>query len=320
MPDAHRPGAPLPGRRPDPAGPAVEFRDVTTMLDETPVLFRLGLSLDPGTVTVVMGPSGAGKTTLVRHLAGLVAPGRGTVTVAGADVWTAGEAELRRIRRGMSVLFGGSSVFESSLFGSLSAYENVTYALDGRGLDPGRVERIAMHRLREMGLHDRADALPGELPAHGRKRLAIARTLAVGAPVLVLDELETGLDATYAATVVAAVREQHERSGATVLVTTHDVELARALADTVAILCHGRIVAAGPPSELLRGVHDADEFDRRFRLSDLLGPPDPDATRAELDGGRKRSRTIELDPRTVAPALLLIAVVTSYCLFLLLTR
>ncbi|WP_308817631.1 ABC transporter ATP-binding protein [Pseudonocardia alni] len=303
-----------------PRGPAIDFTDVTTMIDDTPVLFRLGLHLEPGTVTVLMGPSGSGKTTLVRHLAGLVAPGRGTVTVDGVDVHAAGEAQLRRLRRGMSMLFGGPSVFESSLFGSLSAYDNLTYALDGRGLSPERVERVAMHRLREMRLHDRADALPADLPAHGRKRLAIARTLAVEAPVLVLDELETGLDAAHAGTLVAAVREQHERTGATVLVTTHDIALARELADTVAILCHGRIVACGPPSELLHGVADSDDFDRRFRISDLLGPPDPDATRAELDGPRRGSRTIELDPRLVVPALVVLALVTSYCLFLLLTR
>jgi ABC-type multidrug transport system ATPase subunit len=303
-----------------PRGPAIDFTDVTTTIDDTPVLFRLGLHLAPGTVTVLMGPSGSGKTTLVRHLAGLVAPGRGTVTVDGVDVHAAGEAQLRRLRRGMSVLFGGPSVFESSLFGSLSAYDNLAYALDGRGLSPERVERIAMHRLREMRLHDRADALPAELPAHGRKRLAIARTLAVEAPVLVLDELETGLDAAHADTLVAAVREQHERTGATVLVTTHDIALARELADTVAILCHGRIVACGPPSELLHGVADADDFDRRFRISDFLGPPDPDATRAELDGPRRGSRTIELDPRLLVPALVVLALVTSYCLFLLLTR
>lgn len=317
MSDAHRPGAP---RRPETTGPPVRFDDVTTLLGDTPVLYRLGMDLAPGRITVVMGPSGSGKTTLVRHLAGLVPPGRGTVTVDGRDVWAANDAALRRIRRGMSVLFGGPSVFESSLFGSLTAFENITYALQGRGLSPERIERIAMHRLREMRLHDRATALPGDLPAHGRKRLAIARTLAVEAPVLVLDELETGVDAAHAATVVAAVREQHERSGATVLITTHDIELAREMADTVAILCHGRIVATGPPSELLRGVHDADTFDRRFRLSDFLGPPDPDATRAELDGPRRGGRTIELDPRQVVPALLVIALVTTYCLFLLLTR
>lgn len=310
---------PVSGGRP-PRGPAVDFTDVTTMIDDTPVLFRLGLHLAPGTVTVLMGPSGSGKTTLVRHLAGLVAPGRGTVTVGGVDVHAAGETELRRLRRGMSVLFGGPSVFESWLFGSLSAYDNLTYALEGRGLSAERVERVAMHRLREMRLHDRADALPAELPAHGRKRLAIARTLAVEAPVLVLDELETGLDAAHADTLVAAVREQQERSGATVLVTTHDVALARELADVVAILCHGRIVACGPPSELLHGVDPASDLDHRFRISDLLGPPDPDATRAELEGPRRRSPTVELDPRLVVPALVVLALVTSYCLFLLLTR
>ncbi|WP_224401137.1 ABC transporter ATP-binding protein [Pseudonocardia sp. ICBG1034] len=297
----------------------MEFTGITTMLDESPVLYRLGLRLEPGHVTVVMGPSGAGKTTLVRHLAGLTRPGRGSVTVDGRDVWTADEAGLRSIRQDLSVLFGGPSVFEAGLFGSLSVYDNIAFALQSRGMDDDSVARITRYRLREMRLHDRASAMPSELAAHGRKRLAIARTLAVEAPLLVLDELEVGLDSVHASAVIGAVREQHERTGATVLITTHDIDLARELGDTVAILCNGHIAATGTPAQLLNGITDSETFEHRFRTSDFLGPPDTDSTLAELER-REGGRMIQLEPQQMIVALLAIAFVTSFCVFLLMTR
>lgn len=309
------------GRAPttESGGHTVEFADITTMLGGSPVLYRLGLRLERGQVTVLMGPSGSGKTTLVRHLAGLTRPGKGSVTVDGRDVWEADDTTLREIRQDMSVLVGGPSVFETGLFGSLDAQDNIAFALRSRGMDEEVVERVTRYRLREMRLHDRAAAMPSELAAHARKRLAIARTLAVEAPVLVFDELEVGLDSANSAAVVGAVREQHERTGATVLITTHDIALARDLADRVAILCNGRIVAAGDPAELLNGVDDSEDFEHRFRTSDYLGPPDTELTLAELDRRRER-RTIELDPQQIMIALVAIALVTSVCIFLLMTR
>lgn len=307
---------PRPGRGPA-AGPAVEFSEVTTVLDDTPVLVRLGLRLEPGAITVLMGPSGSGKTTLVRHLAGLVPPGAGRVTVGDDDVWSAGEAGLRRIRLGMSVLLGGPSLFDASLFASLSAYDNVGYGLGERGVPAEHREATIMYRLREMRLDGRAAAMPSELPAHARKRLALARALAVEAPLLVLDEIETGLDAAHTPRVLAAVREQHERTGATVLVTTHDIALARALGDTLAVLCNGRIVATGPAAELLRGVETGEEFDRRFRISDFMGPPRmADADAALGEGGRRR--LFEIDTRVLVFAVAALALATTWALILLL--
>lgn len=299
-------------------GPAVDIRGVTTVLDDTPVLLRFALHLEPGAITVLMGPSGAGKTTLVRHLAGLVPPDTGRITVGDDDVWAAGEAGLRRIRRGMSVLLGGPSLFDASLFASLSAYDNVGYGLGEHGIPAADRERVIMHRLREMRLEDRAAALPSELPAHARKRLALARALAVEAPLVVLDEIETGLDAAHTPRVIAALRAQHERTGATMLVTTHDVALARTLGDTLAVLCNGRIVAGGPAAELLRGVETGEEFDRRFRISDFMGPPRLADAEAALEADGDRRRVFEVDGRVLVFAVAALALATTWCLILLL--
>ncbi|WP_181784809.1 ATP-binding cassette domain-containing protein, partial [Pseudonocardia pini] len=125
-------------------GPAVELSRVTTVRGGEPVLVRLGLRLAPGSVTVLMGPSGAGKTTLVNHLAGLGAPDAGRVRIGDEDVFAASEERLRALRRGSGVLLGGCSLFDTSLFGSLTAFENLGYGLGERGIDAAERDRRAL--------------------------------------------------------------------------------------------------------------------------------------------------------------------------------
>lgn len=287
------------------AAPGIRMSGVTTFVDGVAVLNGCSLDLDPGAVLVLMGPSGAGKSTLVRHLAGLLTPTRGTVEIGGADVGAAGERELRVLRRRMSVLLGGQSVFDGSLFASLTALDNVAYGLDTRGVPARRCADVAMARLVELGLGDRAGDLPSALPAHARKRLALARALVVDAPLLVIDELETGLDSLHRSLVLTAVHAQHERTGCTLVVTTHDVALARDLGGTVAVLGGGRVVARGPAARLLEGVETGAEIEERFAaLVGTVRDPLP------VD----ESRTFSIDERvlwTGLAALILIAVLTA---------
>jgi ABC-type glutathione transport system ATPase component len=130
-----------------------------------------------------------------------------------------------------------------------------------------------MARLRELSLDDLADELPERLPAHANKRLALARALVLDAPLTVLDEIDVGLDRGHAEAMLEAVRNLRERTGGTLLVTTHNLELARALADKLAVLVNGRIIAAGRPVVVLDGVRDAADFDRRFEFSDYTARP-----------------------------------------------
>ncbi|MGQ0575691.1 MAG: ABC transporter ATP-binding protein [Pseudonocardia sp.] len=270
--------------------PQVRFGGLTTILDDTPVLHGLDLTVAPGEITVLMGPSGAGKSTLVRHLAGLLKPDAGTVQVGDEDVWRATEGELRALRRRMSVMLGGSSLYESSLFASLSALDNVRYGLGSRGIPRTIHDELAMARLLEVGLGDEIERFPAELPAHARKRLALARALVVDAPLLVVDEIEVGLDSVHRDGVIRALVAQHRRTGCTMLVTTHDICLARELGDTLAVLCNSHIVARGPAADLLRGVETSEDFDHRFRISDFLGPPRLADARAAVEA-RDRGRT-----------------------------
>lgn len=297
-----------------PAAPAVTLHAVTTLLDDTPVLHNLDLTVEAGEVAVLMGPSGAGKTTLVRHLAGLVEPDAGTVLIGGDDVFAADEERLRAIRRGMSVMLGGTSLYESSLFASLTALDNVSYGLDARGVPAEMHRDLAMARLDKLGLADLAGRLPAEMPAHARRRLALARALVVEAPLLVLDEIEVGLDSVHRARVLRALHEQHLRTGCTMLVTTHDIVLAREIGESLAVLCNGRIVARGSATELLRGVETGEDFDHRFRISDFLGPPRlADALAAA--GRTARPRTFSIDEHVLwvgLAALVLVAMLAAF--------
>lgn len=253
--------------------PDVQLDDVTTILDNTTVLDRLGLFVPAGKITVLMGPSGVGKTTLIKHVLGLLEPTAGTVRIGGQDLFAATPEQRREIRGGIGAMLGGHNLYDTSVFGSLSVLDNLTYTLRARGVPESQGHDRAMATLRELGLVEAEALLPEELSAHARKRLALARALVLDAPLTVLDEIDVGLDRDYAAAMLDAVRNLHARTGATLLVTTHTIELARSLADRLAILVRGRIVAVGSPIDLLDGVRTSEDFDRRFDFSDYSGPP-----------------------------------------------
>jgi phospholipid/cholesterol/gamma-HCH transport system ATP-binding protein len=263
--------------------PGVRLEGITTVVDDAPVLHRLTLDVPPGVVTVLMGPSGSGKTTLIKHITGMLEPDRGTVTVGGRNVWEADPAGLREIRKTMSVMLGGSSVFDTSLFGSLSAFENLNYSLKAHDVPEKERDRRGMQMLADVGLGDKAADLPDALPAHARKRLALARALVCDTPLVILDDIEAGLDSAHAAKMISAIEKWRERTNGTVLLTTHDIKLAREFGENLAILGNGRIVTSGEASELLDGVDSSDEFDRRFAVSDLWGPLDMNEVQRSLD-------------------------------------
>lgn len=288
----------------DESPPSIRFEDVTTTYDEEVVLHQLRAELPAGQITVLMGASGAGKTTLVRQLVGLLRPDSGRIVIGDRSIWEIEDHELRELRDRMGVLLGGSMLFESSVFGSMSVFDNVAYPLRLRGDQEDAVRARAMWWLDTLSLADVAEAMPEELPAHARRRIAIGRALVADPPLVVIDDIDLGLDSTTAARTVRAIRETQARTGATMLVITHDIELARALDGRLAVLANGRIVANGRTAELLDGVDDAAEFDRRFRVLDGLGPP-----RLEFPPPKRREWTVTFDPQLLMFAAVALAVV-----------
>lgn len=244
--------------------PAVEFVGVSMAFDGEPVLDRVSLRVPAGRTTVLMGPSGVGKTTLVRTLLGLCTPDSGQVLVDGRAVGDLRPDDLNALRRGMGVLLGGQSVYESSLFGSLSVFDNVAVALTAAGVTEPEASARTWQVLHEFDLAGAAERPPAQLSAGERRRTALAKALVADPALLVLDDPGPALDLLNRDAVLRSIERHRSRNAATCVLVTHDIDVARRLGAHLAVLLDGEIVAAGDPAVLLGGVTTAEEFDARF--------------------------------------------------------
>lgn len=246
--------------------PGVAFVGIDMSYDTEPILRNITFDVRPGSTTVVMGPSGVGKTTLMKALLGLREPDEGDVLVGGRSVVDATPAQLKEIRRNFGVLLGGSMVHDGSIFGSMTAWENVRYPLEARGYDKAAVERRAWQRMIEFDLtehhHLKPDALSGGL----RRRLGLARAFVDDPTLLILDDPGTALDLANREKIVESIRRARASTHATVVLTCHDIRMAKALGDDLVVLVAGRVGAQGPAAELLDGVDDAADYDARFSI------------------------------------------------------
>jgi phospholipid/cholesterol/gamma-HCH transport system ATP-binding protein len=232
--------------------PAIELIDVHTELGGTPVLRGVSFAALPGRITVLLGPSGVGKTTSLRHVVGLLTPDRGDVLVEGRSTLTMGNAKRLALSRRFGVLLQGSGLYGAALWESMTVEENLIHQLHAQ-VDWGEEElyRRSHERLREVGLADSARLTPAELSAGMRRRVALARALIADPDFVVLDSLELGVDVVRLMGLCDVIRRRHEEIGGTYLIATQNMELARRLADDVVVLWAGRVIEEGPADEVL---------------------------------------------------------------------
>jgi phospholipid/cholesterol/gamma-HCH transport system ATP-binding protein len=235
------------------AAPAsIELTGVVKDFRGVRVLDGVDLVVPSGAITVLIGPSGAGKTVTVNHIVGLMDPTMGTVSVAGKDLAMLSDDELNQLRQGMAAVLQGSLPFTCGLFYSLNVYENVASPLRQRRprWSPERIDQVTRESLQLVGLAANADAMPEQLSSGMAKRAAIARALALEAPIVIIDDFDSGIDSVRLALLCDLLHEIQREMDATFLMTTHDMTAARRLADYVAVIHEGRIVASGEADEV----------------------------------------------------------------------
>lgn len=228
------------------AAPAIEVRDLHRAYGDNVVLNGIDLTVERGETMVILGGSGSGKSTLLRCIIGLERPQRGSVKILGTDLGKAGDDELRRLRRRLGVAFQSSA-----LFGSMTVGENLDLPLaEYTRLPPSTRRLIARIKLALVDLDHAVDRYPSELSGGMKKRAAFARAMALDPEVLLCDEPSAGLDPVTAAGLDRLLNRLKEVFAITMVVVTHELESAFAIADRLALIHRGRVLVTGTPEEV----------------------------------------------------------------------
>lgn len=239
--------------------PAVELDGVAKSFGDFHVLRDVSLTIKRGSVTVMLGPSGTGKSVLLRCLVGLLKPDKGRVLVFGEDVAAldqdkaADREALFRIRRRFGMLFQ-----DGALFDDMSVGENVAFPmrLHSKMKEEEIWEKVA-DKLARVGLPGVESKYPSELSGGMRKRVAFARAIALEPDIVLCDEPSSGLDPVMSATLDELILELHATLGMTFIVISHDTAEARMIADTIGMLANGRLVTFGPAEKVFAENHPA---------------------------------------------------------------
>ena len=244
---------------------AIEFIDVKKAFGRTVILNGLNFGIPDNQISMILGPSGTGKSVCIKHMVGLLYPDEGDVLVHGESVPNMVDDELFEMRKKFGVLFQ-----DGALFGSMNVLDNTAFPLR-QHTDKGEEEilEICHRRLREVGLQGALDKMPNELSGGMRKRAGFARALVLDPDIVLFDEPDSGLYPVHTALLCELIQEVHAENGGAYVVITHDIMSARRMADYIAVLWKGRIVESGPASELFNSPN---QFVRQFLSGEARGP------------------------------------------------
>jgi phospholipid/cholesterol/gamma-HCH transport system ATP-binding protein len=226
--------------------PLIEVRDLIKSFDGRIVLDGINLTIDKGKVTAIMGGSGCGKTTLLRHLIGVMRPDSGQILVRGTDIANAGESDMEAYRKRFGMLFQ-----MGALLNSLSVHDNIALPLrEHTKLDEKIIGVIVKMKLELVGLRDFEHLKPAQLSGGMQKRVALARALALDPEIVFYDEPTSGLDPVVSGVIDTLIMDLSRRMGITSVVVTHDTRSAFKIADKMVVLFRGKVVAEGTPVEI----------------------------------------------------------------------
>ena len=243
----------------------IQIQGLRKRLGRKQVLNGVDLEIPSGETVVVIGPSGTGKSVLLKHILLLMTPDAGAIEVDGQDVVAMKEVELNRVRQRFGMLFQGSALFDS-----LTVGENVGLALrEHRRMNDVKIRARVAERLEWVGLEGIENQKPASLSGGMRKRVGLARAIAMDPQFILYDEPTTGLDPIMADVIDQLIRSMQKRMGVTSVVVTHDMASAYKVGDRIAMLYEGKIVFQGTPEET-RGTRDP--MVRQFIEGSSTGP------------------------------------------------
>lgn len=243
----------------------IELRDIHKSFEGKYVLRGADLDVKKGESVVVIGGSGSGKSVLIKHIIGLLRPDRGMVKIDSTDISTLDENGLNEIRKKFGMLFQAAALFDS-----MKVWENVGFGLKRHtALKDAEIKEIAEQKLGMVGLVNVADLMPSELSGGMRKRVGLARAIAMEPDILLYDEPTTGLDPIMADAINELIIKMREKLDITSVTITHDMKSAYKIADTIAMLYNGVIIETGSPEEI---KNSSNEIVRQFVEGRAEGP------------------------------------------------
>src|SRR5690349_3537189 len=249
-------------RNPD---PLIKIRGLSTVLNGKTIFDKVDLDIPRGRITAVMGPSGTGKTTLMRHITGQLAPDAGEVVVDGHNVAKLDRAALFSLREKIGYLFQNSA-----LLTDYSVFENVAFPLRQHlDLPETIVRNLVLIKLQAVGLRGAAELMPHELSGGMMRRVALARAIVRDPMLIIYDEPFVGLDPIALNQIVKLIRTLSETLGITSILVAHELAAVRRVADHIHLLAGGKIAAFGTPEELARGDTP---WTRQFFSGEADGP------------------------------------------------
>lgn len=251
-------------RRPDLEN-AVEVHGVHKAFGDFEVLKGLDMNFRNGAITTVLGPSGTGKSVLLKHLVALLEPDAGEIVFFGQKVSEMTKTEKYAMRTRYGVLFQ-----DGALFGSMNIYDNVAFPLRKHtDTSEEEIRELVIRRLREVGLDRALTKFPNEVSGGMRKRAGFARALVLNPDVVLFDEPDSGLDPVRTSLLNDLILDMHAEHGGTYLLVTHNIPTARKVSDYVGLVWQGRAIHFGPTEE---AFHSEDPFVRQFLAGDSAGP------------------------------------------------
>jgi phospholipid/cholesterol/gamma-HCH transport system ATP-binding protein len=249
----------------DTMGVEIKIEGLTKSFGRQVIWRDVTLTIPAGEISVLLGPSGTGKSVLLKSLVGLLRPEAGSIEIEGQDIVRLRERDLFEVRKLFGVLFQ-----DGALFGSMNLYDNIAFPLrEHTRKGEKEIRSIVMEKMDLVGLLGAEDKLPGELSGGMRKRAGLARALVLDPKIILFDEPDSGLDPVRTAFLNQLIVDLNQRIGATILIVTHDINTARRVPDNIGLLYHRHLAMFGPREMLLTSQ---EPVVRQFLNAQRVGP------------------------------------------------